>query len=70
MKPPDACRFLENKTWFLGPAPAGGEPEGTQPLSTPFWCLKTHEPIGPDGDLVDDVCCNGERPCFKAQVEL
>ena len=70
MKPPDACRYLQNKAYFIPPAPAGETVDEPRPLSTPFWCLKTHDPVGPDGGEVDAECCGPGRSCYKAEVEL
>ncbi|MGH7163649.1 MAG: hypothetical protein ACREID_09200 [Planctomycetota bacterium] len=68
MKPLAVCRFLENKAYHVPPPP--GKEEGLTPPSTPFWCAKTHDPVGPDGgDVRDDRCVRG-RSCFRARVEL
>ena len=71
MKPPDACRFLHNKAWFY-PPPAEPPPPDAEPedRATPFWCLLTHEPVGPDGGDVDQDCCGPTRRCYKVNVEL
>ena len=77
-KPMHACRWLQNKAYFFAAiSPAGGaagageiEKVDPAPLSTPFWCLKTGDPIGPDGGDVRDACCGPHRPCYKPQVEL
>ena len=68
MKPPTACHFIENKAFFFPPpVEAGDEPH---PLSTPCWCLRTHEATGPDGDAVDvDICVKG-RSCYEPEVDL
>ena len=69
MKPPNACRFLNNKAYFFAPVENDPEVE-PRPLSTPFWCLKTHEPIGPDGDEASDDRCGPHRDCYRPEVEL
>ncbi|MHC4410876.1 MAG: hypothetical protein ACYTEG_15910 [Planctomycetota bacterium] len=71
MKPITACRWLENKAFMLGP-PADGAPEEDllDQFSTPCWCLKTHDSIGPDGAGVElRACCDG-RTCFEPEVQL
>jgi hypothetical protein len=70
MKPPDACRFLSNKAYFFHPPAEQSEATEPHPLSTPFWCLKTHEAVGPDGGDVADSCCGPDRTCFKPEVEI
>ena len=71
MKPLDACRYLQNKAFAFPPLPEGSpELEHHDELSTPCWCLKTHEAYGPDGEQVwIDVCTKG-RKCFEPEVEL
>ena len=81
MKPPDACYFLCNKAYFFTPPEAfsdkpvlkdSGNADDTepQPLSTPFWCLKTHEALGPDGDEARDDLCDAGRTCYRPEVGL
>ena len=71
MKPPDACYYLSNKAYFFSPPEAMKETEvDPQPLSTPFWCLKTHEALGPDGEEACDELCGRDRPCYQPEVEL
>ncbi len=73
MKPPDACYYLSNKAYFFTrPEPVKGDdhdPE-PQPLSTPFWCLRTHETLGPDGEEACDEFCGPARSCYQPEVEL
>lgn len=75
-KPLHACRWLQNKAYFFAPVvrPVGAAPDAAAdepaPPSTPFWCLKTGDPIGPDGGDVRDACCGPHRPCYKPQVDL
>tara|TARA_B100000965_G_scaffold135184_1_gene112519 strand:+ start:44 stop:259 length:216 start_codon:yes stop_codon:yes gene_type:complete len=69
MKPPHACYYLENKSYFI-PPPAGGFEDPEEPLGTGSWCLRTHEAVGPDGH---DACpgeCNRERACYQPEVDL
>jgi hypothetical protein len=72
MKPESACYFLQNKAYFFPPpdlqdAEVSTEPE---PLATPFWCLKTHDAVGPDGLEACDEACGPDRPCYKPEVQL
>ena len=68
MKRPTDCYYLQNKTFFFAPHPTAREDE--LPLSTPCWCLKTHDPVGPDGGDVDVAVCVSARPCYKPEVDL
>lgn len=69
MKPHTACRYLENKSFFL-PPPVDAEQERSEPLATPSWCLLTHDAAGPDGKAVCETDCIPGRRCFQAEVEL
>ena len=68
MKPITLCRWLENKGFAFDHA------DSTEDLvdrySTPCWCTKTHDGIGPDDAIVDiDVCQKG-RECFVPEVDI
>jgi hypothetical protein len=68
MKPLDACYYLRNKAlYFPPPVDAALRKE---PLSTPCWCLRTHEPLGPDGGHVTLESCRKGRECYRPEVEL
>ncbi len=69
MKPPQACYFLSHKTYFY---PAAARPEEEpQHRTTPFWCLRTHDAIGPDGKHCDESLCKGtDRPCYEPEIQL
>lgn len=69
MKPPDACFYIQNKSYFL-PPPADGFPDGGEELATPCWCLRTQEPVGPDGKRVAADACRKGRACYRPEVEL
>ena len=69
MKSPDACRYLDNKA-YLFPPPVGEEPQESEGFVTPFYCLRTQEPVGPDGDDVGEHCCVAKRGCYRPEVEL
>jgi MoaA/NifB/PqqE/SkfB family radical SAM enzyme len=30
-----------------------------------FWCSKTQDALGPDGEPVNPVICTGSRPCYR-----
>lgn len=30
-----------------------------------YWCTRTHETFGPDGELVNDAECKPGRKCFE-----
>ena len=67
MKPLTACQFMENKAYYF--PPIAGETEPDIP-TTPSWCLRTHDAVGPDGgDVCDDACAAG-RECYAPEVEL
>jgi len=72
MKPIHACRWLENKAFMLGVPVEGTSPDevSDDEFSTPCWCLRTHDSIGPDGGGVELASCRRGRACFEAQVEL
>ncbi len=42
------------------------EPEPHEDTQTGvFWCLKTMQQVGPDGNSVHRSCCDASRPCFE-----
>ena len=54
------CRHLRSKEMFYATA-AQEEDEFSSGI---YWCLKTHEGFGPDGEPVGrSACCEG-RGCF------
>jgi hypothetical protein len=55
-----ACRHIRSKEMYHQPA---GQEDG--PCSSGlFWCTRTHENFGPDGQPVSKHECSGNRPCF------
>ena len=73
MKPPAACYHLVNKAFYFPPpmhVPLGEEGIYREALTTPFTCLRTHEPIGPDGADVSLEDCACERPCYQPEVDI
>ena len=69
MKPPSACRHLNNKAYFLLPVPNDDKAHET-PRCTTFWCGHTLQPIGPDEGDVREDCCGPGRDCYEPEVEL
>ena len=59
----DRCDYLRWKGMFIE-----AEWDPTLPHSGDrlFWCLKTQNCLGPDGQAVDDYDCNETRGCYKA----
>ena len=55
------CRHLRSKEMFYEPY---GAPED-QFSSGVYWCGKTQEPFGPDGEPCGKSECCGQRSCFK-----
>jgi hypothetical protein len=54
------CKCLRSKDMYYG-AP-GAEPE--QDGGGAFWCLKTHEAFGPDGQPASREECAQTRECY------
>ena len=68
MKPIQACRWLENKAFAMAPPPDGKPAsQDDDDYSTPCWCLKTHDSIGPDGESVELRTCREGRSCFERE---
>jgi hypothetical protein len=56
--PPFPCRHLRSKEMYY----QGSEDDDFS--SGIYWCLRTYEPLGPDGQPVGkNDCCTG-RSCF------
>lgn len=68
MKKPTDCYYLQNKAFFFAPHP--NDAVNDLPLSTPCWCLRTHDPVGPDGGDVDTGACGSGRACYRPEVDL
>jgi len=78
MRPPHACRWLMTKGWFFWPLAPGAQPapgpDGEPPTdpeakTTGFWCNRTQQPFGPDGDRACEETCRRGRSCFEPEVE-
>ncbi len=54
------CRHLRSKEMFYH----GEGPEHEPYASDAFWCTKTHETFGPDGQPAVKVQCCAGRSCF------
>jgi hypothetical protein len=72
MKSPIQCFYLQNKAFFFPPHPDDDPQAEPRPLSTPCWCLRTHESVAPDGgDVTIEACTQGtERHCYKPELDL
>lgn len=68
MKPLDSCRHIQNKAFFFPPPVEGYDEMRT--LATPCWCIRSHEPVGPDGGEVSLERCDRKRPCYEPYVDL
>jgi len=68
MKPHNACRWLNNKAFFCDPPQS--DKKRPEDYLTPFWCGKTHNPVGPDGAGVDLECCGPDRTCFRREADI
>ncbi len=54
------CRYLRSDTMFYGAD--GGSLEGS--ADGVFWCEKTRETFGPDGEGTGKKDCRAERSCY------
>ncbi|RMG10717.1 MAG: hypothetical protein D6731_16905 [Planctomycetota bacterium] len=76
MKRPNDCFYLQNKAFFFPPPLPVDEPDRPEivapptSLSTPCWCLRTHEAIGPDGEEAHPELCVPGRACHRPEVDL
>lgn len=52
------CRHLRSKEMFY----QGDEEDACS--SGVYWCARTQEVLGPDGDEVSRIDCCGNRPCY------
>ena len=56
------CKFLRSKEMFHEDA-AGEEGEFASDV---FWCAKSQEAFGPDGDAADKCDCTEQRKCYDS----
>ena len=61
---PFLCRHLRSRTWV---APQGDQ-RALSAASSPYWCMRTMRPDGPDGSLAAPEECTDDRICFEAAV--
>ena len=54
------CKYLRCKEMFHEDP---GQPEDNF-TSGDFWCSKTHEAFGPDGNAAEQTECKPARSCF------
>lgn len=63
---PNLCASLRTKSMFVW-----AERDPHQLPTTPFWCLHTQGPLGPDGQLAEPGNCDqGERRCHCEEITL
>ena len=55
------CRNLRSKEMYQC---AAGEQEDENYASGAYWCLKSHETFGPDGEPVGKAECCASRKCY------
>ena len=54
------CRHMRSKEMYY----QGFTEEDDQFSSGLYWCTRTHEGFGPDGQPVDKTQCCGGRACY------
>ncbi len=52
------CRHLRNKEMYYN------APDDDAYASGAFWCARTHECFGPDGQAADKADCREGRSCY------
>jgi hypothetical protein len=63
------CVWLRTKKAYF-PLPQAGDVESPAPTAC-WWCLKTLEPLGPDGSTSDPAACATDaRRCYEGPVVL
>jgi hypothetical protein len=63
---PDVCRSLRTKTAF-GSDGSGGEWKFGDSTTAVYWCLRTMETFGPDGNFCHAHSCGPHRRCHRAR---
>lgn len=62
VKVTDRCDHLRWKGLFVDTEDSGRE---HHPPDRIFWCLKTQQCVGPDGNVVGAHECSASRDCYK-----
>ena len=57
-----ACETLRWKGMFID---ADDDPTVQLSNSRIYWCAYTQNPVGPDGDVVDEDTCTSSRKCYE-----
>jgi len=60
----ERCEFIRWKGLFLDVERDPNAPESKEPHI--YWCMKTQNCLGPDGQVVDEEICNWFRTCYHA----
>jgi len=55
------CKHIRSKEMYYESDPADGD----QYSGGVYWCAKTHETFGPDGEPVERSECTPDRACFE-----
>ncbi len=55
------CKHIRSKEMYY----QSDQTEGDAFSGGVFWCTKTHETFGPDGEPVDRTECKAGRVCFE-----
>lgn len=58
----ERCSSIRWKGLFID---ADWDPTVPQSNDRIYWCLHTQNVIGPDGQVVDEDCCNANRSCYE-----
>lgn len=62
----ERCRFLRHKKMYYDFDRESALAVGPECGGTPFWCVKTSRPVGPDSAPALPEDCRKERRCFEA----
>jgi hypothetical protein len=60
---PPACRCLRSKEMFIDAEP---DPRIPSMSSGIFWCIHTHNCLGPDGQAAEPAGCKPGRGCYES----
>ena len=59
------CRHIQSKKLFFRTSPPQCE-EDLLDASRHVWCRRTHQVLGPDGEVATPDDCRNGRGCFEA----